>query len=202
MGGDVLTIPCDVRRQREIEAAVQRAFTHFGRLDVLVNNAGTIAVGPMAAMTRADYQDALDTHFWAMYYAVEAALPVFRAQGCGAIVNVTSIGGRVSVPHLLPYCVSKFAAVAYSEGLHAELARENVTVTTVVPGLMRTGSPRNAWFKASMKKSTRGLHYPTRCPVFRLPRVPPRGRSLRLMRAASPTSSYRSLPRPLPSYTE
>jgi short-subunit dehydrogenase len=87
-----------------------------------------------------------------MYDAVEAALPVFLRQGEGRIVNITSIGGKISVPHLLPYSVSKFAAVGYSEGLRAELRRKNVTVTTVCPGLMRTGSPRNAWFKAQHEK--------------------------------------------------
>ncbi len=119
---------------------------------MLVNNAGIIAVGPMQAMIREDYEDALKTHFWAMYDTVEAALPIFERQGGGRIVNVTSIGGKISVPHLLPYSVSKFAAVGYSEGLRAELARKHISVTTVVPGLMRTGSPRNAWFKAQHHK--------------------------------------------------
>jgi short-subunit dehydrogenase len=119
---------------------------------MLVNNAGTIAVGPFESMTREDYQDAMATHFWATYYAVEAALPLFKQQRCGRIVNITSIGGKVSVPHLLSYSASKFAAVGYSEGLRAELAAMNISVTTVCPGLMRTGSPRNAWFKAQHRK--------------------------------------------------
>jgi NAD(P)-dependent dehydrogenase (short-subunit alcohol dehydrogenase family) len=148
----VLAIRCDVRNSAEIASAISRAVTAFGRLDLLVNNAGTIAVGPMDSMTRDDYEDALNTHFWAMYYAVQSALPVFERQGFGCIGNVTSIGGKLSVPHLLPYCVSKFAAVGYSEGLRAELAPKGISVTTVVPGLMRTGSPRNAWFKAQHQK--------------------------------------------------
>jgi short-subunit dehydrogenase len=75
-----------------------------------------------------------------------AALPVMRGQAHGRIVNITSIGGKVSVPHLLPYCTAKFAAVGFSEGLRAELGPGPVAVTTVVPGLMRTGSHLNARF--------------------------------------------------------
>jgi NAD(P)-dependent dehydrogenase (short-subunit alcohol dehydrogenase family) len=151
-GTEVFPVTCDVRDVDQITSAIGRAYERFGRLDMLVNNAGTIAVGPLESMTRDDYQDAMDTHFWALYYAVEAALPMFKHQGRGRIVNITSIGGKVSVPHLLPYSVSKFAAVGYSEGLRAELAPMNISVTTVCPGLMRTGSPRNAWFKAQHRK--------------------------------------------------
>ncbi len=149
---DALPIVCDVRKSADVESAIRRAEQTFGRIDVLVNNAGTIAVGPMESMTLEDYQDAMNTHFWGAYHAVEAVLPVFERQRGGRIANVTSIGGKISVPHLLPYCASKFAAVGYSEGLRAALARKNVSVTTVVPGLMRTGSPRNAWFKGQHRK--------------------------------------------------
>lgn len=151
-GAEVLPLACDVRNASDIAGAVLQTYDTFGRIDMLINNAGTIAVGPLEAMTRQDYEDAMDTHFWSAYYAVESVLPVFERHGSGRIVNVTSIGGKVSVPHLLPYCVSKFAAVGYSEGLRAELARKNVTVTTICPGLMRTGSPRNAWFKSQHRK--------------------------------------------------
>jgi short-subunit dehydrogenase len=65
----------------------------------------------------------------------------------GRIVNIASIGGKISVPHLLPYSASKFALVGLSEGLRAELAKDGILVTTICPGLMRTGSPRHAWFK-------------------------------------------------------
>jgi short-subunit dehydrogenase len=70
-----------------------------------------------------------------------------RQRGTGRIVNISSIGGKISVPHLLPYCTGKFALSGWSEGLRQELIRDNVYVTTVYPGLMRTGSPRNAEFK-------------------------------------------------------
>jgi NAD(P)-dependent dehydrogenase (short-subunit alcohol dehydrogenase family) len=167
-GVQALAIACDIRNPGEIAGAVLNAHRHFGRLDLLINNAGTIAVGPMESMTRADYEESLQTHFWAMYDAVTAAVPLFERRGGGRIVNITSIGGKVSVPHLLPYCVGKFAAVGYSEGLRASLRRKNITVTTVVPGLMRTGSPRNAWFKGQHRKEYAWFAISDALPIFSL----------------------------------
>jgi short-subunit dehydrogenase len=119
----------------------------YGPIDVLVNNAGTITVGPMEVMTLADYEQAMNLHFWAPLHMMLAVLPEMRQRGEGRIVNIASIGGRLSVPHLLPYSASKFALVGLSEGVHSELVKDGILVTTVSPGLMRTGSPRNATFK-------------------------------------------------------
>jgi short-subunit dehydrogenase len=91
----------------------------------------------------------MDVMFWGTVYPTLAVLPAMRKRGSGHIANITSIGGKVSVPHLLPYCCAKFAAVGFSEGLRAELGRHGVKVTTVVPGLMRTGSHLNAYFKGN-----------------------------------------------------
>jgi NAD(P)-dependent dehydrogenase (short-subunit alcohol dehydrogenase family) len=138
---------CDITDRAQVWEMVEAFRNFFGRIDVLVNNAGVIQVGPMEVMTLADYEEAMRVHYWGPLFATLAVLPEMRARGEGRIVNISSIGGKVSVPHLLPYCASKFALVGFSEGLRAELAREGVLVTTVVPGLMRTGSPRNAIFK-------------------------------------------------------
>lgn len=165
-GVDAMAISCDVRETASVREALARAYQGFGRLDILVNNAGTIQVGPMESMTREDFEDSLRTHFWAMYDAVESVLPLFERQRRGRIVNITSIGGKVSVPHLLPYCVGKFAAVGYSEGLRATLRRKNIAVTTVVPGLMRTGSPRNAWFKGQHRKEYAWFSLSDALPMF------------------------------------
>ena len=116
-------------------------------MDVLVNNAGIIQVGPIDHMKIADFEDAMLTHFWGPLYAILAALPHMHREGAGRIVNISSIGGRISIPHLVPYSASKFALAGLSEGLRAELARHNIVVTSVYPGLMRTGSPVNAMFK-------------------------------------------------------
>ena len=149
---EVLPVIGDVRNRHDAERAIAQAHERFGRIDVLINNAGIIQVGPSSHMTLADYQDAMDTHFWGPLYGILAVLPHMRNQGEGRIVNISSIGGRISVPHLVPYSASKFALVGLSDGLGYELARQNIHVTTVCPGLMRTGSPLNATFKGRHPK--------------------------------------------------
>ena len=114
---------------------VAQATEHFGRVDILVNNAGKIQVGPMHTATVEDFEHALNVMFWGVLYPTLAVLPQMRARGRGRIVNITSIGGMVSVPHLLPYTCAKFAAMGLSQGLRAELGRDGIQVTTIVPGL-------------------------------------------------------------------
>jgi NAD(P)-dependent dehydrogenase (short-subunit alcohol dehydrogenase family) len=146
-GAETLALPCDVTNQLEVNQAIEKVVERWGRLDVLVNNAGTIQVGPLDHMKLEDFDAALKAHVWAPLYTMLAALPHMRRRGEGRIVNVSSIGGEVAVPHLVPYSMSKFALVGLSEGIRAELQRENIYVTTICPGLMRTGSPGNALFK-------------------------------------------------------
>ncbi len=146
-GAEVLSVQCDVTRPEELRELVVLATGRFGGIDVLVNNAGTITVGPMEVMTVEDFEEAMRTHFWAPLHATLAVLPSMRARGGGRIVNITSIGGKVPVPHLLPYTASKFALVGLSEGLRSELMKDGIYVTTIAPGLMRTGSHGNAMFK-------------------------------------------------------
>jgi short-subunit dehydrogenase len=143
----VLAVPCDVTRPVQVEAMVDEVVRRWGRIDVLVNNAGTISVGPIETMSLDDYRQAMDVHFWAAVYTIRAVLPYMRRQRDGRIVNIASIGGKLSLPHLVPYSASKFALVGLSEGLRSELAEDGILVTTVCPGLMRTGSPRHAFFK-------------------------------------------------------
>jgi NAD(P)-dependent dehydrogenase (short-subunit alcohol dehydrogenase family) len=144
---EVLTISADVRRRYDAERAIAQAFDRFGRIDVLINNAGIIQVGPVDHMNPSDYDDAMNTHFWGPLFMIIATLPHMRRQGEGRVVNISSIGGRVGLPHLVPYAASKFALTGLSDSLRYELARDNILVTTVCPGLMRTGSPLNAMFK-------------------------------------------------------
>jgi NAD(P)-dependent dehydrogenase (short-subunit alcohol dehydrogenase family) len=146
-GAEVLAIPCDVTEQTQVHAMARIVEERWGRVDVLVNNAGVIEVGPIDTITREDYEEAMRAHFWGPLNTIEAFVPMMRARREGRVVNISSVGGKISVPHLLPYCASKFALTGLSEGLRAELAQDNVLVTTVCPGLMRTGSPRNAYFK-------------------------------------------------------
>ena len=138
---------CDLSDRRDVERFVGSVVRSLGGVDILVNNAGIIKVGPVETLTVTDYEEVMRVNFWGMVYPSLAVVSGMRAQGGGSIVNITSIGGKVSVPHLLPYNCAKFAAVAFSQGLHAELADDGISVTTVVPGLMRTGSYLNAVFK-------------------------------------------------------
>ncbi|HEX3871949.1 MAG TPA: SDR family oxidoreductase [Pirellulales bacterium] len=148
-GHEVLAIPCDVTQENQVASFIREILDRWGRIDVLVNNAGIIQAGPLGNMALDDFRETMDTHFFGPLYMIYEVLPHMRARRCGQIVNIASIGGEMSVPHLLPYSASKFALVGLSEGLHAELHREGITVTTVCPGLMRTGSPRNAEFKGN-----------------------------------------------------
>jgi short-subunit dehydrogenase len=145
-GAVVATVACDVSEPESAARLVDAAREHFGRLDILVSNAGIIRVGPVESTTAADYETAVATMAMAPAQLALAALPLMRAQGHGRIVTITSLGGKLAVPHLLPYSMAKFAAVGFSDGLRAELGRGPVIVTTVVPGLMRTGSHVNAEF--------------------------------------------------------
>lgn len=151
-GVQVIALTVDVTQNDEVKAMVRDVIAHYGRIDVLVNNAGVIQVGPQNLMDVKDYEVAMQTNFWAQLYAMQAVIPHFAERGGGRIVNITSIGGKIAVPHLLPYTVSKFAAVGLSEGMHAELKKYNIIVTTVIPNLMRTGSPLNADFKGDYRK--------------------------------------------------
>jgi len=146
-GAEVLAFPCDVTEKAQVDEWVRVSAEHFGDVDVLVNNAGLIQVGPVEVMTLADYEEAMKIHFWGPLYTTLAVLPLMRRKRSGRIVNISSVGGKIGVPHLVPYSASKFALIGLSEGMRAELQKDGIIVTSVCPGLMRTGSPRNATFK-------------------------------------------------------
>ena len=148
---DLLTIPCDVRRRDDVRGAVADIIARWSAIDVLVNNAGVIQVGPLEHMTTEDFEDAMATHFWGPLHLMQECVPHMRRRGFGRIVNIASIGGRVAVPHLGPYCASKFALVGLSDAVRSELDQYGIRVTTVSPGLMRTGSPINAQIKGQHK---------------------------------------------------
>lgn len=141
------TIACDLRDAEQTRGACAEAARVLGPIDLLINNAGVIQVGPLDTITEADFQDALDMHLWAPLRTIQATLPHMRARRAGRIVNITSISAAVSPPHLIPYSTSKYALRGMSEGLRHELAGSGVSVTTVCPGLMRTGGTARARFK-------------------------------------------------------
>lgn len=147
-----LALACDVRQRGEVDAAVVRIADEVGPPSVLIHDAGVIEVGPLQHMDEADYQEAMGVHFWGAYYLTEAVLPHLPRDGSGRIGYVSSVAGRVAVPHLGPYSASKHALVGYADAVRAELAAEGVRVTTITPGLLRTGSPPNAVVKGDHEK--------------------------------------------------
>jgi NAD(P)-dependent dehydrogenase (short-subunit alcohol dehydrogenase family) len=148
-GGAALTIQCDLLDAEQIGAAVRQVIDRFGKIDILINNAGIIEVGPLEHMSRDDFERAMRLHFWAPYELISRIVPEMRTRGGGRIVNISSIGGKVAVPHLAPYSASKFALTGFSDAIRTELAVDNIYVTTVAPGMMRTGSHVNARFKGA-----------------------------------------------------
>jgi NAD(P)-dependent dehydrogenase (short-subunit alcohol dehydrogenase family) len=163
-GARVIAIQADIRDAGQVESAIARIVGEYGTIDVLVNDAGIIQVGPQDHMTRADYENAMATHFWGPLFAIQAALPHMRRRGFGRIVNISSIGGKIGVPHLVPYCASKFALTGLSDSLRAELRPEGIRVTTVCPGLMRTGSTYNASFKGQHEQEFAWFHVASTLP--------------------------------------
>lgn len=153
LSADVLTVECDVTKPEEVQQLITQATNRFGRIDILVNNAGIISAGPVNTLTRSDFEESMNIIFWGTYNTTMAVLPQMRTRGNGRIVNIASVGGKVSVPHLLSYASAKFAVVGLSEGLHAELSQEGIDVITVAPGLMRTGSQVNAIAKGDKHKA-------------------------------------------------
>ncbi|MGE5612527.1 MAG: SDR family NAD(P)-dependent oxidoreductase [Bacillota bacterium] len=146
-GGEAIGVPCDIRQRDQAQWAIEHVLARLGPVDVLINNAGIIEVGPIDHMSEADFQDAMAIHCWAPFYTMQAVIPSMRARGEGRIVNISSIGGKIAFPHLAPYTASKFALSGLSEAMRTELAKDGIYVTTVYPGLMRTGSHLNAMFK-------------------------------------------------------
>ena len=152
MGNQLLTMTCDVTDREQVEHMIRRTQRELGDVDVLVNNAGTIVAGPFETQSVEEFEQVMRTNFWGAVYTTMAVLPRMRRRRSGRIVNIASIGGKVAIPHLLTYSASKFALVGFSEALRAEMAKYEIWVTTVCPGLMRTGSPRNADFKGQHRK--------------------------------------------------
>ncbi len=138
---------CDVTDSDAVRRFFEAAIARFGHVDVLVNDAGTMLVGPLVDMDVADFHSVMKVNFFGALNTMFAVIPHMRARKSGRIVNIASIGGLVPVPHLAAYVASKFALVGFSQTARAELAQDGISVVTINPGLMRTGSPENVTFK-------------------------------------------------------
>jgi NAD(P)-dependent dehydrogenase (short-subunit alcohol dehydrogenase family) len=145
-GLEVFTALCDVTDRAQVARMLQDVTAHYGSIDILIANAGIITVAPLAALTAEDFDRVMAVNFDGVLNVALGVLPQMERQGGGHIAIISSIGGKVAVPHLLPYSCAKFAAAGFAEGLRAELAGTGITVTSVYPGLMRTGSHLQAEF--------------------------------------------------------
>jgi short-subunit dehydrogenase len=162
---EVLTIQCDLLETAQIQSAVQQTLQRFGKIDILINNAGIIEISPIEHMQLKDFDRAMRLHFWAPFILQLLIVPQMRSKGGGRIVNISSIGGRIAVPHMAAYSASKFALTGFSDAIRAELARDNIFVTTVTPGLMRTGSQIHAKFKGDHSAEYKWFDWSRRIPL-------------------------------------
>jgi short-subunit dehydrogenase len=149
LGSEAIPVSCDLLDRTQSLGAIEKVLDRFGRIDVLINNAGIIEIGPLENMRRRDFEKSMALHFWAPFHLMRQIVPHMRRSGGGRIVNIASIGGKVAVPHMAPYSASKFALVGLSDSFRAELECDGIKVTTVTPGVMRTGSHLNAKFKGN-----------------------------------------------------
>ena len=148
----VIGVVSDLSDAPSINEMLNTVRLKLGPIDVLVNNAGVIQVGPLDALSPADFEDEMKLHCFAPLRTMLGVRDDMRRRGGGRIANIASIGGVVAVPHMMPYSTSKFALVGLSQGMHAELAADHIVVSTIVPGLMRTGSPGHALLKGNHEK--------------------------------------------------
>jgi NAD(P)-dependent dehydrogenase (short-subunit alcohol dehydrogenase family) len=171
---DFYLVAADLAKPEECQRLISETIAHFGRIDVLVNNAAVIEVGPLESQTLEIFERTMQVNFFAALYTTWAALPHLRTQAPlpgarpgsrrAAIVNIASIGGKIALPHMLPYTAAKFALVGFSEGLHAELRSKGIRVTTVCPGLMRTGGEDHAQFVGNIDAERRWFNFAARTP--------------------------------------
>lgn len=185
-GSEVFPVVCDLTKAGVARTLIDGATRHFGSVDVLVNNASTIHVGPAETHPMESYREAMQLTYFAAVEAALAVVPQMLEQCNGSIVNIASVGGKIPVPHLAPYCGAKFGLVGFSETLHAEMRGRGIRVTTVIPGLMRTGSFPNAvitgnkeqeyrWFRAGAV--TPGLSHSTEAAARKIVRATAQGRT-------------------------
>jgi NAD(P)-dependent dehydrogenase (short-subunit alcohol dehydrogenase family) len=143
--GQVFAVKMDVTDEAQVNAGVAKAIDHFGRLDVVVNNAGFGIIGAAEAFTHQQIVDQIDTNLYGPIYVTRAVLPQLRKQRSGHILQISSLGGRVGAPGLSIYQAAKFGLVGFSEAVSKEIAPLGIKLTIVEPGGFRTD-----WAGASM----------------------------------------------------
>jgi short-subunit dehydrogenase len=159
LGAQTLCVPTDVGVETQCRALIDAALTRFGRIDVLVNNAGISAHAMLSDVKAADlkwYEDLMRINFWGSVWCTHAALPQLKASK-GQIVAVSSLAGLIGVPGRTAYSASKFAMTGFFEALRAELKPAGVAVTTAYPGVVATEIRRNGWNAAGQRAGVSSL---------------------------------------------
>jgi short-subunit dehydrogenase len=163
---NICTLVCDVTQKEHFEYALAETRARFGSVDVLIHNAGQISVGPFAAMEKNDYNSQIDLHLNAAIDSIRAVTPYFRQSEGGRILLISSIGGRIPIPHLPAYCASKAALGLLAESVRPELAAENISITVAYPGLIRTGSDVYAKFRGDAKREAKWFRTIDHLPII------------------------------------
>jgi NAD(P)-dependent dehydrogenase (short-subunit alcohol dehydrogenase family) len=164
-GGDVHAAACDCAAPEAVAAFVAAVLARFGRIDVLVNNAGECFVGPAADLRDEDVERALRNIFWVQVRPTLAVLPHMRQRRFGRIVNVASVGGRLPLPHQATYSAGKFAVVGWSQSIATELSRDGILVSTVTPPPLRDGAALYAHYQGDHERELRWFTLALQSPV-------------------------------------
>ncbi|WP_445633376.1 Short-chain dehydrogenase/reductase SDR [Nostoc sp. DSM 114161] len=142
-GGKVLSITTDVSDEAQVEALVSKTHSKFGRVDILINNAGVMLLGSIDGADTEDWRRTFNINVLGLMYATHKVLPLMKAQGIGHIVNISSVAGRIANAGSAVYNASKWAVGAFSEALRKEVYQNNIRVTIIEPGLVATELPQH-----------------------------------------------------------
>ncbi|MEH2391967.1 MAG: SDR family NAD(P)-dependent oxidoreductase [Nostoc sp.] len=136
--GQALPIAADVTDDAQIRELVEKTQSHFGGIDILINNAGVMLVGPVEGADISDWQRMIDIDLLGLMKTTHAVLPILKAQGGGHIVNIASVAGRIPIPNYAVYNAVKFGVVAFSEALRKEVIKDKIRITVIEPGAVAT----------------------------------------------------------------
>jgi NADP-dependent 3-hydroxy acid dehydrogenase YdfG len=137
-GGNADYKAVDVSKREQMEALIQFAKATYGRVDVIVNNAGVMPLSPIEALKIDEWERMVDVNIKGVLYGIAAGLPVMKAQGSGQFINISSIGGHAVFPTAAVYCATKYAVRAISEGLRQEQLAGDIRVTIISPGVVES----------------------------------------------------------------
>lgn len=147
LGRQALTVSTDVRDPQQVKTLANKALAQYGAIDVLINNAGIYASGSVENFSLDDWHQIIDTNLWGYIHTINALLPHMLERGTGTIVNLSSIGGKVPVPYLVPYNTAKFAVTGMTEAMHSELKPKGIHVCGIYPNVIKSSLMERAMFR-------------------------------------------------------